>query len=282
MMYQKKFSFLYLIGGFFILSACSMKTENQPVIREDTLAQKVSDRKEETQKPQILQEDSVSVDELLGKFNPAQHVDFVKLQNKHTDKPDIYLRKATYEAFQQMYEAAAKEDVQLKIISATRNFADQKMIWENKWNGSTKVGGKDLSKTIEDPAERALKILEYSSMPGTSRHHWGTDVDLNHLNNLWFTSGEGKKMYDWLQAHAADYGFCQPYSEKGAERPDGYQEEKWHWSYMPLARNFLQQYSDKIISENISGFAGAEVAASIRVIDKYVKGIAPACINWED
>ena len=32
-------------------------------------------------------------------------------------------------------------------------------------------------------------------MPSTSRHHWGTDLDLNNLNNSYFTSGKGKKIY---------------------------------------------------------------------------------------
>jgi zinc D-Ala-D-Ala carboxypeptidase len=276
-MYRRKHRTFYIIGYFFIVSACSVKTENQPIVQEDTLAQAVTSTNEVNLDKQNLVEDTLSIAEVLGKINPAQHADFVKLQAKHTDKTNIYLRKATYEAFQQMYEAAAKEGIRLKIISATRNFADQKKIWEKKWNGSTKVGGEDLSKSIADPAARALKILEYSSMPGTSRHHWGTDMDLNNLNNAWFASGEGKKIYEWLQAHAGEYGFCQPYSEKGADRPDGYNEEKWHWSYMPLAHKFLQQYTEKVIYEEIDGFEGAEVAAKIHVIDKYVKGIAPAC-----
>ena len=81
---------------------------------------------------------------------------------------------------------------------------------------------------VPEPVERARMILTYSSMPGTSRHHWGTDMDLNKDNNGYFATGEGLKVYEWLQAHAHEYGFCQPYTPKGPNRPEGYNEEKWH------------------------------------------------------
>lgn len=181
-----------------------------------------------------------------------------------------------------MATAARQEGISLQIISATRNFADQKSIWEAKWTGQRKVEGQDLSKTIPDPKQRALKILEYSSMPGSSRHHWGTDIDLNALNNAYFASGKGKQLYDWLQAHAATYGFCQVYTEKGPHRPHGYHEEKWHWSYMPLASRFLDQYERKVTYQDINGFKGADAAELIEIIPKYVRGIAPACKEWKE
>ncbi|NJK84501.1 MAG: M15 family metallopeptidase [Saprospiraceae bacterium] len=52
---------------------------------------------------------------------------------------------------------------------------------------------KTAAATTPNPQERALKILKYSSMPGTSRHHWGTDIDLNSFSNSYFEQGEGKK-----------------------------------------------------------------------------------------
>jgi LAS superfamily LD-carboxypeptidase LdcB len=194
----------------------------------------------------------------------------VKLEAQHTSKSDAYLRKEAYESFKKMYEAAKNEGISLKIISATRNFYDQKNIWESKWNGSYAkyAAGK----------ERALAILKYSSMPGSSRHHWGTDMDFNELNDAHFTkNAEGKKIYAWLKAHASEYGFCQTYSKKGDERPNGYEEEKWHWSYLPLARGFMEQYREKIKYDNINGFLGSETAKDIQIIEKYVLGINPNC-----
>ena len=222
----------------------------------------------------------LSKQDLLGKLNPAQTPGFSLIDAQYTDKTAIYLRASAYEDFIRMARAARQAGISLRIISASRNFAAQKRIWEAKWNGQREVDGQDLSQTISDPTQRALKILEYSSMPGTSRHHWGTDIDLNALSNSYFTSGEGRAVYDWLQENAANYGFCQVYTEQGEDRPVGYQEEKWHWSYMPLAHQFLQQYNATISYDDLGGFDGGKVAEEIRAIDRYVNGIAPRCRDW--
>lgn len=210
---------------------------------------------------------------LLGKFDPATHPQFVTLGDQHTQgsAKGGYLRKEAYEAFVKMNDAAKRDGVELIIISATRNFDSQKRIWENKWEGRTLVEGKNLT-TVKNKKERARLILLYSSMPSTSRHHWGTDMDLNSLENSFFESGEGIKIYQWLINHAADYGFCQPYTSK-IEGRTGYEEEKWHWSYLPLSRVFLDEYIKQVTYKDIKGFAGSEVAPSIEVITKYVKGV---------
>lgn len=217
---------------------------------------------------------SADKDYLLGKFDPATHVRFVKLQDEHTrgSARGAYLRKETYEAFIKMSKAAREEGIELVIISATRNFEAQKRIWENKWNGKVPVEGKDLT-TVKDPNERARLILLYSSMPATSRHHWGTDMDLNSLENSFFESGDGLKTYQWLTTHAAEYGFCQPYTSKINGRT-GYEEEKWHWSYLPLSGEFLKLYKTKIKYTDIKGFTGSEVAKPLQVISRYVDGVA--------
>ena len=114
-------------------------------------------------------------------------------------------------------------------------------------------------------------------MPGTSRHHWGTDIDLNAFTNSYFESGKGLKLYQWLQAHAGDYGFCQPYTAKGPARPFGYHEEKWHWSYLPVSEVLLNEAKTSLNNAMIQGFEGAEAAQSIDVVAKYVLGINPLC-----
>ncbi|MFM9004881.1 MAG: D-alanyl-D-alanine carboxypeptidase family protein [Flavobacteriales bacterium] len=43
--------------------------------------------------------------------------------------------------------------------------------------------------------------MKFSSMPGTSRHHWGTDIDLNSVEPSYFLSGKGLLIYQWLSAH---------------------------------------------------------------------------------
>ncbi len=221
--------------------------------------------------------DTFSLAYLMGQFDPATHPDFVRIAPEHCDKPDMYLRRDAYAAFTRMYEAARADGIRLVIRSATRPFAHQKRIWEAKWRGERLVDGANLAQTIADPVARARKILEYSSMPGTSRHHWGTDIDLNAFENSYFESGEGKRIYDWLVTHAPQYGFCQPYTPKGPQRPHGYNEEKWHWSYRPVAAPLVELASRHLTDEMIVGFEGSETAPALHVVERYVLGIDKAC-----
>ena len=210
---------------------------------------------------------SVDNDYLLGKFDPKSNPDFVAVGKPYSDRPGMFLRKEACEAFKKMFAAAKKEGVALQIISSTRTFSQQKDIWEAKWMR--------FAKEAPAPKDRALKILEYSAMPGSSRHHWGTDTDLNDLNNPAFESGgKHEKVYAWLLAHAHEYGFGQPYT---AGRPTGYHEEKWHWSYLPLSRDFLALYQQRLREKDIAGFQGAETAEEIGIVKNYVLGINTAC-----
>jgi len=58
----------------------------------------------------------------------------------------------------------------------------------------------------------------------------------------------------------------------------GYEEEKWHWSYLPLARKLTALAKAELKDEDISGFLGAETAPEIKVVERYVLGINPACL----
>ena len=180
---------------------------------------------------------------LLGKFNPAVKEDFVLIPEEYIlyeeGKGKMYLRKEAFEAYLKMQAAARGSSVDLKIVSAARNFDYQKDIWEKKWSGATLVDGKNLSESVPDGIERFRKILEYSAVPGASRHHWGTEIDLNGVNPPYFRSEKGKKEYAWLVENAEIFGFCQTYNEKDGSqtgppatlslaRRAGYNEEKWH------------------------------------------------------
>ena len=217
------------------------------------------------------------LDYLMGKYDPANHPDFTEIPARYADRSGLYLRQDVLEAYLEMYEVAKAAGINLVIRSAARNFDYQKGIWERKWTGASAVGGQDLSQTLPDPVARARKILEYSSMPGTSRHHWGTDIDLNYFENSDFESGVGLRIYEWLDANAGDFGFCQVYSAKGVNRPDGYNMEKWHWSYIPVADVLTDLAARELQDSMISGFAGSEAAVRIGVVEKYVLGINPEC-----
>lgn len=261
---------LLVLSAIFIMS-CSQSTGSQAVSQTNPPAE----QQQSYSNVQIT--DTFSIDYVMGKYDPATHPDFITIETKHASDAGMRLRKDAYGAFLKMSEAAKKDGIDLKILSATRPFSHQKRIWEAKWNGARKVDGMDLSKEIKEPKDRALKILTYSSMPGTSRHHWGTEIDLNSLEPDFFESGEGAKIYDWLAANGPKFGYCQPYSPKGTDRPEGYNEEKWHWSYQPISLQLTNLAKRQMKNELINGFEGSETASKIDVVTKYILGINDEC-----
>jgi LAS superfamily LD-carboxypeptidase LdcB len=207
-------------------------------------------------------------DLLIGKFKVETHPYFVLVDNKYHDKSEMYLQKQTLESFIKMREAAEKDGIHLTIISGTRDFYSQKSIWERKYNNYKKEGLSEI--------EIIKKIMLWSSMPTTSRHHWGTDIDINGFDD--YFSEENKKAnkeYRWLAINAPKFDFCQVYTEKGeGKRRTGYNEEKWHWSYMPLAREYLDLYQEIVTYEDIGEFSGSQFAKEMDIINKYVLGIS--------
>ena len=207
---------------------------------------------------------------LLGKTHFEKDTNFVQIAPKYTvlRNPNNFIQKQTLEAFIKMREAALEDGVRLTATSASRNFWVQRYIWEQKWQKSSFAAG----------PERARNILKYNSMCGTSRHHWGTELDFNSPKLEYWNTAEGKKTYKWLCENAHKYGFYQPYTAKGEPgsglRQTGYNEEKWHWSYFPLANIYMQKYRELITEKDLGGFLGAEYVPDLNVIEEYVFGVA--------
>ena len=230
-----------------------------------------------TEPPKKIVKNSVSKEILLGKITPSKDTNFSSVEIKYASRKGFFMQKEAYLSFKKMYDAALKNGIKLTILSATRTFNEQKVIWEGKWTGKIYYFGKNIATLYPDPVERSKYVLKYSSMPGTSRHHWGTDVDLNSMELSYFKTEIGKKTYNWLSVNAYKYGFCQPYTVKDSQRINGYEEEKWHWSYYPIASIYLKEYKENISFEDIKGFAGCETAFKIDIINKYVLSVNKDC-----
>ena len=210
---------------------------------------------------------------LIGKFEAKDHPNFILVDNKYHINSEMYLQKETINAFINMNQAAKKDGVKLMIISGTRNFYQQKEIWEKKYIKYAKEGMSDI--------DIIKKIMIWSAMPATSRHHWGTDIDINGFDD--YFDGINKQSnieYKWLVNNASKFGFCQVYSEKTiGKREVGYNEEKWHWSYMPLSNEYLKKYQELISYEDITGFSASQYAKQLDIIIQYVCGVSQSCKN---
>lgn len=158
----------------------------------------------------------------------------------------------------ELIKEAEHNGVRITVVSAYRSYERQKQIWENKWGDSDDMD-----------VVRAEGILRYSSFPGTSRHHWGTDVDFNSVSLAYWQSEKGQEVYAWLKTNASRFGFCQVYN-KG--RKSGYEEEAWHWSHMPTAQGFYDGISQPSVL-NVALTQEVKGASAVRQL-------APKMMNY--
>jgi LAS superfamily LD-carboxypeptidase LdcB len=180
--------------------------------------------------------ESFTRNQLIGKGNP----DIVG--DSYTSK----MHKAAKEAFLKMKAEAAKENINIEVVSAYRSFQRQKEIFEGKYKKFTSEG-----LTPEKAIER---IIEYSTIPGTSRHHWGTDIDIIDANaprpanvlmpENFHGSGPYCKLKMWLNEHAEKFNFYEVYTDNGNRK--GFKYEPWHFSYAPVSKPMLTAYKEQI------------------------------------
>ncbi|MNF75015.1 D-alanyl-D-alanine carboxypeptidase [compost metagenome] len=157
------------------------------------------------------------------------------------------LTAATAAAFNDMQVAAAYEGFNLQAASSWRSFERQLAIWNGKWRGERPLLDADnqpLDALQLDDMERLHAILRWSALPGTSRHHWGTDLDIYDPDCLpvgtrlalepWEYEAGGwfADLGEWLGDHMTDFGFFLPYA-KPLDAAQGVAYEPWHISFAP-------------------------------------------------
>lgn len=209
------------------------------------------------------------LEELLGNVQPEKDDAFVELPSRMSSRAGLYLRQEAHDAFVAMHDSALSDGIRLTALSATRTFGHQRSIWNRKWARPQYMGWSDI--------EKAENILLYSSMPGSSRHHWGTDVDIHSLEPSDFNQGEGAQIVAWLRKTAHQFGFAEVYTAD--PKRTGYQPEAWHWSFVPLASPYLQALNEAHKRGELpafEGFEGSQTADSLRIVDRYINGVAPA------
>ncbi len=159
------------------------------------------------------------------------------------------LQPAAAAAFALLRADAREAGFDLAIASSYRSYARQRLIWNGKAGGERPVhddNGNPVPVLTLDAAERIRVILRFSALPGTSRHHWGTDLDVydaaavpaGYVLQLSpqevAPGGPFDPLHRWLDARMAagdSHGFYRPYGiDRGGVAP-----ERWHLSYAPLA-----------------------------------------------
>jgi LAS superfamily LD-carboxypeptidase LdcB len=167
--------------------------------------------------------------------------------------------------FLALRDAALRAGFDLAILSGFRSFDQQLSIWNRKATGVRAVLDSDarpLDITTLDPRELAFSILRWSALPGASRHHWGTDLDVYDLAakpegyEVDLVPAEVERdgmfapLHDWLDARIADgtnHGFFRPYD---IDR-QGVAPERWHLSYAPVSSVYSQLLTPDLLRTTI-------------------------------
>jgi LAS superfamily LD-carboxypeptidase LdcB len=160
--------------------------------------------------------------------------------------------------FMSLRRAAAAAGFDVTPVSGFRDFGRQLAIWNAKFSGGTALrdaAGRELDVSRMSPAERVEAILLWSALPGASRHHWGTDLDLIdaaaaapgyrvQLTAEEFTApGPFARLSAWLEENAARFGFFRPY--RGVL--SGVRAEPWHFSFAPVAETARRALSPRVL-----------------------------------
>jgi LAS superfamily LD-carboxypeptidase LdcB len=169
-------------------------------------------------------------------------------------EPPCSLHIEAVTSFLAMRDAASRAGVALTPRSTFRDFDAQLRIWNEKWAGERPLHRRDgapLDRRQLDDAQTIEAILSWSAIPGGSRHHWGSDVDVFDAAALpagyklqlipaeYAPDGPFARLTAWLDANMHRYGFFRPYrNDRGGVSP-----EPWHLSYAPVAAPALESLS---------------------------------------
>lgn len=200
-------------------------------------------------------------------------------------EPRCELHAAAVEPFLALREAAGRAGFDLLPVSSFRDFSRQRAIWNAKFRGQRPAldrRGRAVEMSRLDAGARVDAILCWSALPGTSRHHWGSDVDVadghaiarGHVLRLeadeYRRGGPFAPLSAWLAANMRRFGFFRPYASRRA----GVQPEAWHLSYAPVARGALSRMTTELLAEAIRDAdidGEAEILARLQAIrDRYV------------
>jgi LAS superfamily LD-carboxypeptidase LdcB len=199
--------------------------------------------------------------------------------------PKCVLHALAAEALIAMRNEARTADIDLDVVSSFRDFNRQAAIWNAKFNGQRPLldaSGAEINRA--DLYESALidAILTWSALPGASRHHWGSEIDVidraalpagappQLLAAQFAVGGCFERLNGWLDSNMGRFGFFRPYTTfRGGVRP-----EPWHLSYAAVSVPALRALSLDVLSEAIEGAdmsgRGAVLARLPELYQRYV------------
>jgi len=163
----------------------------------------------------------------------------------------FYIHRDMRRDFEKLKARMAEAGFDLGLVSTYRSFERQLAIFSAKAAGKRKVLD-DLGRPVDRSQMSDLHflhaILRWSALPGLSRHHFGSDIDIFDARAMSRESvallpeeveqgGPCAAMHDYLDELIADnnsFGFYRPYQQDTG----GIAVERWHLSYAPIASQY--------------------------------------------
>lgn len=197
------------------------------------------------------------------------------------------------DAFEKLRAASSTEGFSLAVLSGFRSFDRQLSIWNRKAVGELPVLDSDarpIDITALNDRDLILAILRWSALPGASRHHWGTDIDVYDAASKpegyevdlvpaeVDAGGMFAPFHDWLDeqiVNAAAFGFFRPYdADRGGIAP-----ERWHLSFFGVADECSRLLTRDVLRTAIAQadmkLKDAVLANLDEIVDRFVVNTNP-------
>ena len=192
---------------------------------------------------------------LTGRYHP----DLVPIKNSNM----LLGHHEMIDDLAELTTSLKKSGFDLFVISGFRNHLDQLRIWNEKVEGKRALLDSEGSQLdVNTLSDEAIvdHICRWSAIPGASRHHWGTDLDVICQKSLPSKDYQVKltpeevnddgifgKFHMKLDEILPETNFFRPY----AEDLGGVAPERWHLSYSPIATALLEKYTIEVFEKNI-------------------------------
>ncbi|MFD1098805.1 M15 family metallopeptidase [Shewanella litorisediminis] len=208
----------------------------------------------------------------------------------------VMMHSGAAEAFAAMQQRAAKAGIQLAVTSGYRSFERQLAIWNAKARGKRPlldINGQPIDATGLDADTLIDTILIWSALPGCSRHHWGTDLDVFDAARVdrdalkleaweYAEGGPCHALATWLGEHCHEFGFFLPYQAGKS----GVSPEPWHISFAPVAQCAINQFDTNLLRSVIAASDMALKDAVLLRLDalvaRYVKHFAAPSFPFDE
>jgi LAS superfamily LD-carboxypeptidase LdcB len=184
----------------------------------------------------------------------------VRTHIEQLEDPRVALHRETVEPFRSLRAAAAKQGFDVMPSSAFRDFRAQVEIWNRKFRGERPLYDRDGNERDHARlSEREIveAILVWSAVPGASRHHWGSEIDVYDraampegyrvklLPQEYVAGGVFERLALWLHENLHRFGFFRPYDQdRGGVYP-----EPWHISYAAVSNQALSALTPSIVAD---------------------------------